>query len=529
MKTTDNCRPRLPAGRRADRRHARRAANSASARRPLGALNLFNPRAFAVAAGLTAAAAFVWTARPHATAGVTAGYEAGEERPGGTATSRKPGRNRNAFSHPSGNLGLEDEFTFRLGNGLFRKLWVSSPASTRSSDGLGPHFNARACQRCHIKDGRGHPPASADDNFVSMLFRVGVPPSTPEQRAALASHRTNTFPEPAYGGQIQDFAVQGHRAEARPEVRYEEIPVKLNGGETVSLRKPFYSFRKLAFGAMSPETMISPRIANPMIGLGLLEAIPEEAVRKLADPDDSDADGVSGRPNLVWGVREKRVMLGRFGWKAGQPTVLQQSGAAFLGDIGLSTTVFPDSAGDCTQSQARCLNAPHGADPEKGNVEVTDQMLDLVAFYARNLAVPERPDALAPDVLAGKALFRSAGCAACHAPKFVTGNGSDIPKAQRNQTIWPYTDLLLHDMGPGLADGFTEGVANGREWRTAPLWGIGHTAGVNGHTFFLHDGRARNLLEAILWHGGEAGTARKNVVDMTPDQRRQLVAFLDSL
>ncbi len=484
---------------------------------------------FAIAAGLTAAMAFFWITRPHATAGITADYEAGEERPGGAATSKKRGRTRNAFSHPSGNLGFEGEFTFKLGNGIFKKLWVSSPASTNSSDGLGPHFNARACQRCHLKDGRGHPPANADDNFVSMLFRVGVPASTPEQRTALASHRANTFPEPTYGGQIQDFAIQGHRAEAKPEVSYEEIPVKLNGGETASLRKPSYSFRKLAFGAMAPETMISPRVANPMIGLGLLEAISEESIREIADPDDSDGDGVSGRPNLVWGVRERKVMLGRFGWKAGQPTVLQQSSAAFLGDIGLSTTVFPNSAGDCTENQSRCLNAPNGADPNKGNVEVTDQMLDLVVFYARNLAVPKRRNAKAPDVLAGKGLFQSAGCAACHTPKLVTGNSETIPKAQRNQTIWPYTDLLLHDMGPGLADGFTEGVASGREWRTPPLWGIGHTAKVNGHTFFLHDGRARNLLEAILWHGGEAETAKENVVDMTPDQRRQLIAFLNSL
>lgn len=478
--------------------------------------------AFTLALGLAGLSAY-------ALEQTAAEFEPGEERPGGASTSKRPGQNANAFSHSSGNLTFEDEFKFKIGNGIFRKLWVSSPASTKASDGLGPFFNARACQRCHLKDGRGHPPAGPDDSFVSMLFRIGVPAATPEQVAALKTHRANTFPDANYGGQIQDLAIQGFPAEAKPSTRYEEIEVELNGGEKVTLRKPTYGFSNLAYGDLAKDVMISPRVANTMIGLGLLEAIPEKAVLALADPDDADGDGISGRANRVWDIRKDAVALGRFGWKSGQPTVEQQASAAFLGDMGLSTTLFPHHAGDCTPSNTRCMATPNGADPQKGTPEVTDKMLDLVTFYARNLAIPKRTAAKQENVLQGKALFANAGCASCHTPRHVTGTGSDVPKEFRGQTIWPHTDLLLHDMGPGLADGFTEGVANGREWRTAPLWGIGHTKAVSGHTNFLHDGRARNLLEAILWHGGEAETARNRVVEMTPTERQLLLDYLNSL
>lgn len=453
----------------------------------------------------------------------------GEDRPGGTATSKSAGQNPNAFSQASGNLGFEDEFTFKLGNGLFRKLWVSSPASTKASDGLGPYYNARACQRCHLKDGRGHPPANADDTFVSMLFRIGMPATGPEQRAQLKAHQVNTFPEPNYGGQIQDFAIQGFPREAEPSVTYQEQIIALKGGETVSLRKPAYRFSNLAFGPFPSELMISPRVANQMIGLGLLEAIPEGSILAGADPHDANGDGISGRPNKVWDGRKNAVRLGRFGWKAGQPTVEQQASAAFLSDMGLSTSLFPQHAGDCTENNERCLKAPNGADEKTGAPEVTDKMLELVTYYAANLAVPRRTRAKEPSVLRGKALFAAAGCAACHTPRHVTGGGEGIPKAFRNQIIWPHTDLLLHDLGPHLADGFTEGVANGQEWRTPPLWGIGQTKAVSKHTYFLHDGRARSLLEAILWHGGEADAARDRVVKMTPNERKHLLDYLNSL
>jgi CxxC motif-containing protein (DUF1111 family) len=222
------------------------------------------------------------------------------------------------------------------------------------------------------------------------------------------------------------------------------------------------------------------------------------------------------------------VVLGRFGWKAGQPTVEQQSARAFLDDMGLSTPLHPHHAGECTARQAPCPTLPHGAQPQLGAEEVPAELLDFVAFYARNLAVPARRDIDDPEVLVGKQLFHEARCTACHVPKFVTRRDAPQPEL-RFQLIWPFTDLLLHDMGEGLADHRPEGNASGREWRTPPLWGIGLARTVNERGSFLHDGRARTVLEAILWHDGEGRAARDRVVAMTPAQRAALLRFIDSL
>ena len=273
---------------------------------------------------------------------------------------------------------------------------------------------------------------------------------------------------------------------------------------------------------------MSPRIAPPLIGLGLLEAVAEEDILALADPDDSDGDGISGRPNRAWSAREKQATLGRFGWKAGSPTVDDQSQEAFFGDIGISVPNHPDGAGECTERQPSCKQAPSGNSPQYDNLEAHRTVTDLVAFYARHLAVPARRNHDDPQVLAGKKLFYEIGCTGCHTPKHVTADVPDQPELS-NQMIWPYSDLLLHDMGEGLADKRPEGIANGREWRTPPLWGIGLTEVVNGHSNYLHDGRARNLLEAILWHGGEASSARDAVTRLSRTEREQLLRFVESL
>lgn len=450
-----------------------------------------------------------------------------KSRPAGAATlMRAP--TVDAFSEPSANMSFDRELNFSVGNGIFRKMWVSSPASTASSDGLGPLFNARACQSCHLKDGRGHPPGPDDGAGGSMLVRISVPPETEAERAALASHRLLSIPEPVYGGQFQDLSIQGHSGEGRLVIEYEEFPVELSDGEIVHLRSPTYSFEDLGYGPMHPDVMLSARIAPPMIGLGLLEAVDEADILAHADPEDSDGDGISGRPNRVWDVEAEAVALGRFGWKAGEPSIRQQAAHAFSGDMGLSTMMAPAAFGDCTAAQPYCRAAIDGVQPQYGEVEVPDEMFDLVVFYSRNLAVPMRRDIDDPQVLEGKELFYEAGCIGCHVPKYVTRRDETHPE-QSFQLIWPYTDMLLHDLGEGLADHRPDGVATGREWRTPPLWGIGLTEMVNGHTFFLHDGRARNLLEAILWHGGEAQAARDRVVAMDAQERRALLAFLNSL
>lgn len=453
--------------------------------------------------------------------------EAYERHPGGAATSKKK-PNRNAFSQPSANLSFEQRADFFVGNGFFKRLWVTAPASTDSADGLGPLYNARACQRCHLKDGRGHPPKGPDDSAVSMFLRLSIPPGDALERDLLASRQANVIPEPTYGGQLQDLAIAGHAAEGRMVISYKEEVVELAGGEIVRLRAPAYSVEDLGYGPLHPETMLSPRVAPGMIGLGLLEAIAEEDILANADPDDADGDGISGKPNRVWSHEHDRVMLGRFGWKAGNPTLHQQNSDAMAGDIGISNPLFSNVSGDCTPKQRACLEPPNGASKRHGGFETGAEVMEKILFYARNLAVPARRDIDDPAVLRGKQMFYESGCIACHTPKFITPK-KGVPEAQAFQLIWPYTDLLLHDMGEGLADDRPEGDANGREWRTPPLWGIGLTETVNGHTYFLHDGRARNLKEAILWHGGEAASAQQRFVELAKSDRDALIAFLNSL
>lgn len=449
-----------------------------------------------------------------------------EALPGGAATTRAA-LDANAFSHPSANTPPERRADFFVGNGLFRKVWVPAPASTRASDGLGPLYNARSCQRCHLKDGRGHPPEPGDAHATSMFLRVSVPAEGhPLQPLIPGWHAT--APDPVYGEQLQDFAAPGHRAEYRLAVDWEEIPVALSEGETAHLRRPTWRAEGLGYGPLHPQAMLSPRVAPQMIGLGLLEAIPAADILAGADPDDADGDGISGRPSVVWSTAFHRPMLGRFGWKAGAPTVEEQSAGAFSGDMGLSTPLHAAPWGECTAAQADCRAARHGVYTDLGPHEVSAEALNLVTFYSRNLAVPARRDVDDPQVLRGKAVFHAVGCAACHRPAFVTHRLADQPE-QSFQLIWPYTDLLLHDMGEGLADNRHEGVASGREWRTAPLWGVGLTETVNGHMQLLHDGRARGLLEAILWHGGEAQAARDAVIDMPKADRDALLRFVGSL
>jgi len=462
--------------------------------------------------------------------------ETWEALPGGSATNRTR-FDRDAFSQPSANLSFEEKADFAVGNGLFRRTWVTAPSSTKSADGLGPLYNARACQRCHLKDGRGHPPAGPEDSAVSMFLRLSIPPQDAADEDRLAAHEVSVIAEPTYGGQLQDMAIPGHAPEGRMAIDYEEIPVELGGGEVVHLRKPTYGVADLGYGPMHPDVMLSPRVAPQMIGMGLLEAIAEDDILAGADPDDADGDGISGRANRVWSPVDGEARLGRFGWKAGQASLAAQSAGALAGDIGVSSPLAPDPWGDCTESQTLCRAGPHGLEVAygtggengtDGNLEASAEVMDLILFYARNLAMPARRDVDDPEVLRGKALFYGAGCISCHRPKFATRGDYEVP-ALAGQLIWPYTDLLLHDMGDGLADDRPEGEASGREWRTAPLWGIGLTETVNGHTFFLHDGRARNLTEAILWHDGEARAARDAFAAMSKDDRDALVAFLGSL
>ncbi|WP_421682246.1 c-type cytochrome [Stutzerimonas urumqiensis] len=442
--------------------------------------------------------------------------EPGEALPGGETTVRQ--QDHNAFSLPSANLPPLRRLDFSVGNSFFRNPWVIAPATTTARDGIGPLMNTNACQNCHIKDGRGHPPGRDAASSVSMLVRVSIPAD--EQHQALLE-RLGNVPEPVYGGQLQDMANPGVEPEVRIRVDYRPVEVELDDGSQITLRAPELKLDQLAYGPLHPQAQLSARVAPPMIGLGLLEAIPEAAILANADPDDQDGDGISGRANRVWNTRTQSTDLGRFGWKAGLPTLEQQNAQAFATDMGLTSVLA--TLDDCTEAQLACRSAAHGGTPE-----VSDKLLDAVTFYTRNLGVPERRNVDDAKILRGKGLFHQAGCAKCHVPTFTTAAEGVEPELA-NQTIRPYTDLLLHDMGEGLADHRPEFIANGREWRTPPLWGIGLTEAVSGHTQFLHDGRARNLLEAILWHGGEAEQAREAVMAFDRDERAALLAFLESL
>ena len=424
-----------------------------------------------------------------------------EARPGGGATVAVPVARR-AFSHPVPGGGAETDVL--AGQALFEKLWVAAPTATRASDGLGPLYSARACAACHVHNGRGFAPEVSGATSVPLVLQLG--------------HRAT--PDPIYGRQLQVFGTIGQVAEGRVRVEYTDEPVALADGTEILLRRPAYSVMALAFGPLAPGTALSPRIAPPLPGLGLIEAIPAEDILALADPDDADGDGISGRASLVPSATGG-LALARFGFTADNPTVAAQTAHAFANDLGLSTPAHSAPWGDCTEAQTACRAGPHGDGDARGT-EVDAEALRLTALYVAALAVPARRDIGAPQVLRGKQVFYASGCIACHRPKFVTARRADDP-ARSFQLIWPYSDLLLHDMGAGLADG------RGTEWRTAPLWGIGRTADVGGRAGYLHDGRARSLLEAILWHGGEALGARARVVALPAPDRDALIRFLESL
>lgn len=432
------------------------------------------------------------------------------DSPGGDTTQHT--RGRNSFSLPAANINRHDLRVFFFGNKLFNTNWVIAPASVKKLDGLGPTFNRVSCSGCHLRDGRGQPPEKYGDELLSMLIRLSVPGRNEDG---------GPKPHPAYGDQLNDRAIPDVPAEGKVLIETTEIPGQFEDGTPYSLAAPSYHFSDLAFGPLGSDVMISPRVAPAVIGLGLLEAIRNEDLKALADPDDADADGISGRINHVWDQAKKSVEIGRFGWKSNVASLMHQDAAAANGDMGLTSTLFPVE--NCPSVQTACRAAPTGT-----GVQLSDKFLKKLTLYAQTLAVPARRHADEADVLAGEKLFSAIGCGGCHIPTFVTGKHPDLDILS-NQTIHPFTDLLLHDMGDGLADGRPDFEATGTEWRTAPLWGIGLVESVNNHTRFLHDGRARSIEEAILWHGGEAKAAKEKYRALDKPERQQLLAFLNSL
>ena len=427
---------------------------------------------------------------------------------GGAATVQSAGSN--AYSLPAPNLRGASVQQHLAGDANFEQRFVTGLAPV--GGGLGPLFINANCTACHVRDGRGTAPLTATDP-VQMLFRL----SLPGQDA-----HGGPLPAPGFGDQLQNRAIVGTAPEGQLSIRYVEQLRTLADGPAVSLRQPTYSI-DAPYRPLPAGLLISARVAPPVFGLGLLEAVSEADVLALADENDANGDGISGRPNYVWDVAAQASRLGRFGWKANQPTLRQQSAAAYNGDMGITTSLFPlePAAG---QTQAGNVPPSPTATPD-----LTDAELTNTTFYVQTLGVPARRDVRLDQVKAGKALFISAKCAGCHIPRLTTSSAAGLPAEMAGQTIYPYTDLLLHDLGPGLADNRPDFRATGQEWRTPPLWGIGLSEVVNGHSTFLHDGRARNLTEAILWHGGEAQASAEAVTRMSAADRDKLLAFLKSL
>jgi CxxC motif-containing protein (DUF1111 family) len=410
-----------------------------------------------------------------------------------------------AFAYALRNLGDAHRGPFQIGDGIFNRNWVAAPASAQGNDGLGPTYNAVSCSACHANNGRGLPPASDADPFLGLLLRLST--------SGMDAHG-GPRPDPNYGDQLQPYAIRGVPAEGTPSVSYVEVAGMYGDGSSYSLRTPTYSMDQLQFGPLANDERISPRLAPQLVGLGLLEAVAEETIRGFTQN--------GGHVNEVFDQKSGQTVLGRFGWKANQPSLEQQSFGAFRNDIGITSSLFPTK--NCPPAQTACAAAP----PSMTEPNLLPLFEDAMVVHALGLAVPARRNLGDPSALRGEKRFLQLGCATCHVPQMTTGALDGWPELG-SQTIRPFTDLLLHDMGPDLADGRPDYLASGSEWRTPPLWGLGLVSAINGGLFLMHDGRARGFAEAILWHGGQAQAAREAFRLSSKSDRDDLVRFLGTL
>jgi len=453
---------------------------------------------------------------------LTPGLARGQKAPVAPQTDTDIASPGEIVGAPVDGMDFESLSKFRLGRSVFRRVFTQAGEGASGFDGVGPLMNAASCAGCHVNDGRGAPPPPVGGAYgsVTMILKLfskrGEPPA----------------PVNIYGTQLQDFAIPGIKPEGRIRVDYGVTVFTYPDGNTVNLRVPEFSVENAAYGPLDPEIVKAPRIAPPLIGLGFLAAIPEDDLMAHADPGDADGDGVSGRLPLVESLAGTNTAPGRFGWKSTMATLEDQIAAALALDMGLSSPLIPASYGDCTSEQPECLAQANGESAEFENLEIHTAPFSWLARYSEAIAAPApRPGAGDPE---GVALFENTGCATCHTPSH------DLPPNPRrsflgDRTIWPYTDLLVHDMGASLADpsagSDTEPDANAsaREWRTPPLWAVGLSRAINGNTGLLHDGRARDVEEAILWHGGEAAGSRARFAALTRADRQRLIAFVNAL
>jgi len=411
----------------------------------------------------------------------------------------------NSFSTPAPNINGSDLADHLDGDVDFESVFVTAPASI--NQGLGTLFNNSSCVSCHPRDGR--PSFPANINARSGFFlRVSLPGQL-ENGAPI--------PVPGFGTQIQNQAIFGYQPEGKFQVTYTDIVEILSDGTQMTLKKPTYSLID-TYIPFPGNALLSPRIGSPVFGLGLLEVITENDILQNQDINDTDGDGISGKANYVFDAVTGTTKIGRFGWKANTATILEQCAGAYNGDMGITSYLKPIETG---------FGQSNGEDGFGDDPELADHILQRVALYCKTLAVPAPRNITVSNVRRGAKIFEQLECAKCHIPKMQTGPSAIAALA--NQIIFPYSDLLLHDMGDGLADNRSDFLANGNEWKTRPLWGIGLTNVVNNHNDFLHDGRAKNITEAILWHGGEALNSKNKFKQLSAKDRNDLLNFINSL
>ncbi|MDQ0513034.1 di-heme oxidoredictase family protein [Ancylobacter amanitiformis] len=376
-----------------------------------------------------------------------------------------------------------------IGKALFKRPWVPAPSSTRANDGLGPLFDARSCAACHPGSGRG----------ASALEAGGRPEGL---GLVLSLFREDGSGDPVYGHRLETMTLPGVPAEGA---------IVVDVGQGVERGRRLPRIAEPGYGPLDPATHLSLRLAPDLHGRGGLERVDDATILALEDPGDRDGDGVRGHARRL-DHPEGGSSIGRFGWKASHATLASQTSEAFSLDLGLSTALRLEPWGDCTAAQAACRSAPHGQDGE-GAPEIPDAIVSRIVAYLRDLGAAEPPrDAR------GERLFAATGCAACHRPSLPARDGGRV-------TL--FTDVLLHDMGEGLADSAGVPGAEAAHWRTAPLAGLSQAL-AQGRGL-LHDGRATDVTEAVRWHEGEAAGARARFDTLDPGAKQALIHYVSSL
>jgi len=416
---------------------------------------------------------------------------------------------QNSLLIPIDNLNDEELDKFYLGKSFFRIPWVEAPSATTARDGLGALFNANSCTSCHKKNGEGDVYNKNGFTSRSLVVRLSIDSNKSEYRDVL--EKDGFIPEPNYGSQLSINSVHGVKPEGKAEVKYQKIDIKLSENETVILNKPIVSLKNLNYGELNKSTNISLRKAPALIGLGLIELISDREILKNVDEFDKNSDGISGKANYIYSKESNKTELGRYTYKASSSSIKLQSALALHNDMGLTTDILPFE--NCTKSQKACLNAPKGVD-----IDVPNHRLEAIEFYLTNLKTYRAKET--KEFRENRELFNKIGCVKCHVDSFETKKGFKIA---------PYSDFLLHDMGEGLSDGRSEFLAEKNEWRTTPLWGISIRKKLKKNLTYLHDGRAKSLKEAILWHGGEAEASKEAFKNLPKVKREKIIKFLGEL